>query len=84
MTAEYLGQVFPDGPVFDESYTDDKPRSFSLDGVIEGWTKGLVGQRVGSRVVLAIPSDMAYGEQGNQGIPPDSDLIFVIDIEKAE
>jgi peptidylprolyl isomerase len=84
VTVEYLGQVFPDGDVFDESYSRKEPVSFSLDGVIEGWTKGLTGQRVGSRVILAIPSDQAYGEQGNSGIPPDSDLIFVIDIEKAE
>jgi peptidylprolyl isomerase len=84
VTVEYLGQVFPDGDVFDESYSRKEPVSFALDGVIEGWTKGLVGQQVGSRVILAIPAEQAYGEQGNAGIPPDSDLIFVIDIEKAE
>ncbi len=84
VTAEYLGQVFPDGPVFDESYSADEPRSFGLDSVIEGWTEGLVGQKVGSRVVLAIPSELGYGEQGSQNIPPNADLIFVVDIEKVE
>jgi peptidylprolyl isomerase len=85
VTVEYLGQVFPDGGVFDESYTEEAPVSFRLDAVIPGWTQGLTGQRVGSRVVLAIPSDLGYGEQGSgESIPPDSDLIFVVDILKAE
>jgi peptidylprolyl isomerase len=85
LTVEYLGQVYPDGAVFDESYTAKKPISFSLSGVIPGWTQGLTGQTVGSRVVLTIPSDLGYGAQGSPpDIPPNADLIFVIDILKAE
>ena len=81
LTVNYLGQIYPDGPIFDESYSKKKPVSFPLSGVIEGWKQGLLGKTVGSRVVLTIPSELGYGSAG-QGttIPPDSDLIFVIDI----
>jgi peptidylprolyl isomerase len=85
LTVRYLGQVYPDGKVFDESYSKKKPVSFSLDGVIAGWQEGLEGQKVGSRVVLVIPSDKGYGPTGSgEDIPPDADLIFVVDILKAE
>ena len=85
LTVEYLGQIWPDGAVFDESFSKKQPISFPLSDVIEGWTQGLVGKKVGSRVILAIPSDLAYGSAG-QGdvIPPDSDLIFVVDIVDAK
>jgi FKBP-type peptidyl-prolyl cis-trans isomerase len=85
LTVEYLGQVYPDGAVFDESYSEKKPVSFALSGVIQGWQQGLEGQTVGSRVVLTIPSDLAYGAQGSPpDIPANADLIFVIDILKAK
>ncbi len=85
LTVNYLGQIYPDGAVFDESFSKKKPVSFPLSGVIEGWKQGLLGKLVGSRVVLTIPSELGYGSAG-QGttIPPDSDLIFVIDILKAK
>jgi peptidylprolyl isomerase len=84
LTVDYLGQVYPDGTVFDESYSK-KPATFSLDGVIAGWTQGLEGQKVGSRVVLVIPSVLGYGAAGQgEDIPPNADLIFVVDIKKAE
>lgn len=84
LTVEYLGQVWPDGAVFDESFSAKEPVSLSLDQVIPGWQQGLVGQTVGSRVILTIPSDLAYGAAGSgETIPPNTDLIFVIDIEKA-
>jgi peptidylprolyl isomerase len=85
LTVEYLGQLWPDGAVFDESYSKKQPVSFPLSNVIEGWTEGLVGKKVGSRIILAIPSDLAYGAQGQPAgeIPPDADLIFVIDIVDA-
>lgn len=85
LTVNYLGQIYPDGAVFDESYSKKKPVSFPLSGVIEGWKQGLLGKKVGSRVVLTIPSELGYGSAGQGAtIPPDSDLIFVIDILKAK
>ncbi|MGI8433279.1 MAG: FKBP-type peptidyl-prolyl cis-trans isomerase [Nocardioidaceae bacterium] len=85
LTVEYLGQVYPDGTVFDESYSKKKAVELSLSNVIPGWQQGLAGQTVGSRVVLTIPSELGYGSQGTPDgtIPPDADLIFVIDIVKA-
>lgn len=86
ITVEYLGQIFPDGTVFDESYSRKQPVSFPIGtgGVIAGWDQGLVGKKVGSRVILAIPSDLGYGAAGSGSkIPPNSDLIFVVDIVKA-
>jgi len=84
LTVNYLGQVFPDGEVFDESFSKKKPATFALSGVIPGWQQGLLGQQVGSRVVLTIPSDLAYGSQGQGNIPANADLIFVIDVIKAQ
>lgn len=82
VSALYLGQIYPDGTVFDENFSDGTPTEFSLDQVIKGWTNGLVGLKVGTRVILTIPSELGYGAQGSgQDIPPDSDLIFVIDIK---
>jgi len=88
VTVEYVGQLYPDGKVFDESWSRDELVSFPIGtgGVIKGWDQGLVGQRVGSRVILAIPSKLGYGPQGQPdgGIPADADLIFVIDLLAAQ
>jgi len=83
VTVQYTGQLYPDGNVFDSSWTNGQPFSFQLGGgnVIKGWDQGLVGQRVGSRAILVIPSELGYGAQG-QGtdIPKNADLIFAVDI----
>jgi peptidylprolyl isomerase len=80
----YLGQLWPDGAIFDSNYTDKKPLAIPLSSTIQGWQQALVGKTVGSRLVLAIPSALGYGEsgstQGSVAIPPNADLIFVIDI----
>ena len=51
-----------------------------MGGVIQGWDQGLVGQKIGSRVLLVIPSELAYGEEERDNIPANSTLIFVVDI----
>ena len=50
--------------------------------VIGGWDRGLVGQRVGSRVLLSIPPDLGYGQRGvpQAGIKGGDTLVFVVDI----
>ncbi len=86
IAVRYLGQIYPDGTVFDESYSSGETVPFQIGQgqVIPGWDKGLVGQTVGSRVVLVIPSAQGYGAAGSgSAIPPDSDLIFVVDILQA-
>ncbi len=83
--ANYVGQLYPSGEVFDSSFERDEPSLFSLTGVIPCWTNELAGQTVGSRVVLTCTSDSAYGPQGGAGgaIPPNAPLTFVVDIVAA-
>ena len=82
-TADYLGQVW-DGNVFDNSYDRGAPLSFQIGVgmVIPGWDEGLVGKRVGDRVLLSIPAELGYGERGvpQAGIPGGATLVFVTDI----
>ncbi len=78
IVANYVGVNFVGGDIFDSSFEAGKVATFPLTGVIQGWTKGLTGKTVGSRVLLVIPSAMAYGETG-QG-KAKGDLVFVVDI----
>ncbi|WP_260853516.1 FKBP-type peptidyl-prolyl cis-trans isomerase [Kocuria palustris] len=84
VAVDYVGVRWEDGEVFDSSYDRGAPTSFPLDGVIPGWSEGLEGQKVGSRVIISVPADQAYGtqeeidEQG--GDRPAGDLLFVVDV----
>jgi len=82
VTVNYTGWTWADGTQFDSSWDRGAPASFQLnDGaVIDGWVEGLVGQTVGSQVLLVIPPEKAYGEDGNETIPGGSTLVFVVDI----
>jgi peptidylprolyl isomerase len=83
ITAHYVGQLYPDGKVFDSSWERGEPAQFPIGtgGVIKAWDQGLVGQRVGSRVILVVPSELGYGKAGNPPtIPKNADLIFSVDI----
>jgi peptidylprolyl isomerase len=85
LTANYLGQIWRDGKVFDNSYDRGAPSSFpiGIGGVIKGWDEALVGKKVGSRVILSIPADKGYGPAGGNeqaGITKDDTLIFVVDL----
>ena len=83
VTADYLGQVYGAKKPFDESYSK-KPVAFPLQSVVKGWTYGLSGVKVGSRVLLEIPPSLGYGDQAQSGIPANSTLYFVVDIRKAK
>lgn len=90
VTAHYAGWTTDkDGKMhqFDSSWLRSMPADFSLaGGVIPGWTKGLAGKKVGSRVLLVIPPEDGYGKEdkkdakGNVTIPANSTLYFVVDI----
>ncbi len=83
VTVHYLGQLYPDGKIFDQSWTRGEPATFQIGtgSVIAGWDEGIVGQTVGSRVILAIPPEQAYGKQGSPpDIPANAPLIFAVDI----
>lgn len=83
LMAQYVGQVYPDGEVFDESWTSG-PRSFPVGtgGLIKCWDDLLVGQKLGSRVVLVCPADVAYGDTPPDGgtIKAGDTLVFAIDL----
>ena len=83
IVAHYLGQSW-NGDVFDNSYDRGQPLSFQIGVgmVIRGWDDGLVGQRVGSRVLLSIPAELGYGERGmpQAGIKGGATLVFVTEI----
>lgn len=83
VTVDYLGAVHGAKKPFDESFSKE-PASFPLTNVVEGWTYGLEGVKVGSRVLLQIPPRFGYGAQEQEGIPADSTLYFVVDIKSAE
>jgi peptidylprolyl isomerase len=78
LTVNYVGVTLNGGTKFDSSFDRGEKASFPLTGVIKGWTQGLAGKTVGSRVLLVIPKDLAYGDAG-QG-EAKGDLVFVVDI----
>jgi FKBP-type peptidyl-prolyl cis-trans isomerase len=78
----YLGMVYGAKTPFDESYTK-KPVEFGLDKVVKGWTYGLTGVKVGSRVLLQIPPLLGYGAKDQPKIPANSTLYFVVDVLSA-
>lgn len=86
VVVHYVGVRATDGVEFDASYNRNQPFEFQLgEGrVIPGWDQGVAGMAPGGRRVLTIPSDMAYGPGGSgEDIPPDTDLVFVVDLISA-
>jgi FKBP-type peptidyl-prolyl cis-trans isomerase len=79
VTVHYRGLLL-NGVEFDSSYSGDEPISFGLGRVIKGWTEGLQLMPVGSVFVFLIPPELAYGSRGSGSIPPDSTLIFEIEL----
>ena len=79
VTVHYTG-TFIDGKEFDSSVTRGEPATFPLTGVIKGWTEGLQLMKIGSKFRFAIHPDLGYGPSGNRGIPPNSALIFDIEL----
>lgn len=82
VTAHYVGVSASTGTQFDASWDRGAPISFPLDGVIQGWSQGLLGMKVGGRRNLVIPGDMAYGANPppGAGIAPNETLVFTVDL----
>lgn len=84
VTVNYVGVLCKTGKEFDSSWKRNQPFTTSLTsgpgGVIAGWVQGIPGMRVGGRRQLVIPASLAYGAKGNPGIPPNSTLVFVVDL----
>jgi FKBP-type peptidyl-prolyl cis-trans isomerase FklB len=83
VTVNYEGKLI-DGKIFDSSYERGQTATFPLNGVIKGWTEGLQLMKEGSIYEFYIPSDLAYGDRGNQAIPGGSTLIFKVELIKVE
>ncbi|MCL2291021.1 MAG: FKBP-type peptidyl-prolyl cis-trans isomerase [Bacteroidetes bacterium] len=76
----YTGKTI-DGDIFDSSVQRGEPIVFGLNQVIRGWTEGLQLMPVGSKFMLYIPSDLAYGERGSGGaIKGGATLIFEVEL----
>jgi len=79
VVCNYKGMLL-DNTEFDSSYKRGQPATFAVTGVIRGWTEALQLMPVGSKWQLFIPPDMAYGASGRPGIPPNSTLVFEIEL----
>jgi FKBP-type peptidyl-prolyl cis-trans isomerase FklB len=79
VACNYRG-TFINGTEFDSSAKGGKPVTFPLNGVIKGWTEALQLMPTGSKWQLFIPSDLAYGEPGRGPIPPNSTLVFEVEL----
>lgn len=75
----YRGTLI-DGTEFDSSYGRGEPVEFPLNGVVPCWTEGVQRIRVGGKARLVCPSDLAYGDRGQRGIPPGATLNFEVEL----
>ena len=72
-----------DSRVVQSTYSNgsNSPQTGALSGLVEGWQKGLVGQPVGSRVLLVVPPSQAYPDGNtNPSIAPNTTMVYVVDI----
>jgi peptidylprolyl isomerase len=84
VNVNYVGVTYADGKEFDSSWKRSEAFSFQIGAgnVIKGWDQGLIGVKVGSRVQLDIPADLAYGDNPSGGQPAGT-LRFVVDVLSA-
>ena len=78
----YYSGWFQDGEKFDSALDRGVPFDFPLGAgqVIRGWDEGVAGMRVGGWRRLVIPPELAYGPDGRSGIPPNSTLVFDVEL----
>lgn len=79
VTVHYKGTLL-DGTEFDSSYKRGQPATFGVSQVIKGWTEALQLMKPGAKWQLFIPPELAYGEPGRPGIPPNSLLQFEVEL----
>ena len=81
VTVNYLGTLV-DGTKFDSSYDRNTPftTQIGVGQVIRGWDEGIVGMKTGGKRRLVVPAQLGYGSQSVGGIPPNSTLIFEVEL----
>ena len=79
VVVHYRGTLL-DGTEFDSSYSRGVPATFSLNGIIPGWTEALQLMRAGDRWNVVIPPELAYGPRGSGAIGPNETLLFEIEL----
>jgi len=79
VNVHYHGTLL-NGTVFDSSVERGQPISFPLNGVIAGWTEGLQLMKVGDKFKFEIPPNLAYGDRSPSKIPPNSTLVFEVEL----
>lgn len=81
ITAHYTGALVKNGIIFQSSLDFGDPITFGLHQVIDGWTVGVPGMKIGGTRRLIIPAVQAYGSASPaSNIPANSDLVFDIDL----
>ncbi|MFI8002884.1 FKBP-type peptidyl-prolyl cis-trans isomerase [Streptomyces sp. NPDC086010] len=79
----YVGVTFASGREFDSSWERDQPFKFAVGGgkAVKGWDRGVRGMKAGGRREIIVPPRLGYGKQSpSAAIPPNSTLIFVVDL----
>lgn len=86
LDVKYYATLASNGQEFDNNFAKPTALKFNLGAgqVIPGWDQGLVGIKVGGTRRLVIPASLAYGSQAQGAIPANSDLVFVVKLEKIE
>lgn len=81
ITTHYTGWL-EDGSEFDSSHSRGKPFQcvIGTGRVIKGWDQGLMGMQVGGKRKLLVPAHLGYGERSMGKIPPNSNLLFEIEL----
>lgn len=80
---QYEGVLWKNGSIFDSSWSSGKKQfatTIGVGSVVKGWDEGLIGQQVGSRVLLVIPPALGYGPQGQGPIGATDTMVFAVDI----
>lgn len=79
--AQYTGVACSTGKIFQSSYQTGQPlQDVAVNGLIKGWQQGIPGMKVGGSRFLAIPADLAYGNNPPPGIEANEPLFFIIDL----
>ncbi len=80
VTVHYQGTAWETGEVFDQNFDNPAPEPFpNVQGLVQGFTQALIGQKVGSRVLVTMPPALGYGGQKDHPLQPYT-LVFLIDI----